>query len=243
MFPGVALVSATRVSDSRFADATFLGRSLARIPDQLRPRITIAFDNFGAHAKGIGEIFNQVLEQTDAQTNLVLVHDDIYLNDWFFAQRVLDALERFDVVGVAGSVNPDLTQPSWALRFDADLKPGGWQPGLLRSGAINHFDYASPKVSLYGPTPQRCVLLDGSFLAIKTAVVKKHRLRFDPQFRFHCYDLDFCRSAGAKGLKLGTWPLSVTHDSGGSYRSEAFKQAARAYLEKWVGAAPVSAGS
>lgn len=233
MFQGVALVCATQVSDALFADATFLGRSLSRMPEDLRPQITIAFANSGPRALGLGQIFNRVLDQTDPQTNLIFLHDDVYLNDWFFAQRVLDALERFDIAGVAGSANPDLSQPSWGLRFDADLNPAGWQPGLQRSGAVNHFDPTCPKISVYGPTPLSCSLLDGVFLAVKTAVVKQHGLRFDPRFRFHCYDLDFCRSAAQKGLRLGTWPLSITHGSGGSYRSEEFKQSARLYLEKW----------
>jgi GT2 family glycosyltransferase len=233
MFNGVALVSATQFPDTLFAEATFLGRSLARIPDSLRPSVTMAFGNTGPGALGLADIFNRVIERTDPQTNLVFVHDDVYLNDWFFAQRVLDALERFDVVGVAGSLNPDLSQPSWALRFDADLKPAGWQPGVQRSGAVSHFDYTSPKISVYGPSPASCSLLDGVFIAVKTAVVKERGVRFDPRFRFHCYDIDFCRSAAQQGLKLGTWPLSITHDSAGSYGSEDFKQAARLYLEKW----------
>jgi GT2 family glycosyltransferase len=233
MFKGVALVSATQVPETLFAEATFLGRSLARFPDDLRPQITIAFANTGPRAIGLGEMFNQVLERADPQTNLVFLHDDVYLNDWFVAQRVLDALEHFDVVGVAGSVNPDLTQPSWALRFDADLNPAGWQPGLHASGAINHFDYASPKLSYYGPAPQACSLLDGVLIAVKTAAIKERGVRFDPRFRFHCYDIDFCRSAAQLGLRVGTWPVSITHDSAGSYHSEEFKAAARLYLQKW----------
>lgn len=227
------MVSATQVPDAIFPDATFLGRSLARIPTHLRPQLTMAFANSGPGAVGLGDLFNRVLDQADRDTNLVFLHDDVYLNDWFFAQRVLDALEQFDVVGVVGSTNPDLTQPSWGLRFDADLNPNGWQPGLERSGALNHFDYASPKISVYGPTPLACALLDGVFLAVKTRAVKERGVRFDPRFRFHCYDIDFCRTAARSGLRLGTWPLSITHNSGGSYRSEAFKQAARLYLEKW----------
>ncbi len=237
MYPGLALVSATQVSDSVFADATFLGRSLARIPDKLRPGLAMAFGNTGPSALPLGAIFNKVLEQTNEQTNLVFVHDDVYLHDWYFAQRILDALEQFDVVGVAGSVNPDLSQPSWGLRFDGDLRPAGWQPGVQLSGAVNHFDYAAPKVSMYGPAPAACRLLDGVLLAIKTSAVKRCGARFDERLRFHCYDLDFCRSAAEKGLRIGTWPLSITHNSAGSFGSEAFRQSARVYLDKW-GRAP-----
>jgi len=30
---------------------------------------------------------------------------------------------------------------------------------------------------------------------------------FDPRFQFHFYDLDFCRQAEQRGLKMGTWAL------------------------------------
>ena len=42
-------------------------------------------------------------------------------------------------------------------------------------------------------------------------------LRFDPQFAFHFYEMDFCRQAELKGLRLGTWPISIVHESGGAY--------------------------
>jgi GT2 family glycosyltransferase len=229
----LTLVSATQVSEGLFWDATYLGRSLKRIPESLRPSQLIAFGNAGPRAHGLSKIFNAALDRTDADENLVFLHDDVYLNDWFLVQRVAEALERFDVVGLAGSSNPDLAQPAWGLRFDERLNPIGWQPGLVRSGAVNHFDYACPNLSLYGPTPMACTLLDGVFLAVKTAELKARGVRFDPRFDFHCYDIDFCRTAASKGLRLGTWPIAVTHDSGGAYGSEAFKRAARAYLEKW----------
>lgn len=227
------LVAATQEPESLFWDATYLGRSLRRIPDSLRPEPLIAFANTGARTRGLSEIFNRAIEKTAPEVNLLFVHDDVYLHDWFLGQRIAEALERFDVVGLAGSTNPDLSQPSWGLAFDANLEPKGWQPGLKGSGAVNHFDYACPKVSLYGPAPQSCQLLDGVFIAVRTSLVKERGVRFDPRFHFHCYDIDFCRSASAAGLRLGTWPIAVTHDSGGAYRSEAFKRAARIYLDKW----------
>jgi GT2 family glycosyltransferase len=82
-----------------------------------------------------------------------------------------------------------------------------------------------------------CQLLDGVFLAVRTATLKQHGVRFDPRFKFHCYDIDLCRTALTKGLRIGTWPIAITHDSGGAFGSEAFRQAARAYLEKWRPAA------
>jgi hypothetical protein len=229
----VRVVSVTRLSANLFWEASYLGRSLLRIPENFRPQVSIAFDNVGAKTRGLSEIYNSVIETADDHVDLIFLHDDVYINDWFFSHRVSDALNKFDLVGVAGSANPDLAQPSWGLCFDKELRSLGWQPGLVRSGLVNHFDYGHPNVSEYGPVPLECRLLDGVFLALRTSVMKRHAMRFDPQFRFHCYDLDFCRTAVEKGLRLGTWPIALTHNSGGSYDSEQFKLAARQYLQKW----------
>jgi GT2 family glycosyltransferase len=240
----IKFVSATQVPQSLFWSATYLGRSLRRIPENLRPPLHVICGNTGPGALGLSQIFNQVLDATDPGTDLVFLHDDVYLNDWFVAPHVAMALSNFDVVGLAGSANPDLSQPSWGLHFNAELEPQGWQPGLRRSGAVNHFEYTSPDVMLYGPAPMACTLLDGLFLAVKTSVIKERGVRFDTRFKFHCYDIDFCRSAAQKQLRLGTWPIAVTHDSGGNFGSAAFKEAARLYLDKWrVGESQVAARS
>jgi GT2 family glycosyltransferase len=230
----VRIVCATRLTEDMFWKASFLGRSFLRIPEPLRPQMSVTFNNSGADAKGLSEVYNAAIDAANDDIDLALIHDDVYLNDWFFSLRVSEALEHYDVVSVAGSVNPDLAQPSWALRFDANLVSQGWQPGLTRSGSVNHFDHTCPNVSVYGPVPTACSLLDGMLIAIRTSVVKRERVRFDPRFRYHCYDLDFCRMAAKKGLKLGTWPIAVTHNSGGKYAEDQFKRTAHLYLEKWA---------
>ena len=58
-------------------------------------------------------------------------------------------------------------------------------------------------------------------------------VRFDERFDFHFYDLDFCRTARANGLRLGTFPLAVTHRSAGGFGSPAWQENAERYLEKW----------
>ena len=59
-------------------------------------------------------------------------------------------------------------------------------------------------------------------------------MRFDPAFTFDFYDLDFCRACEQAGLRLGTWPIAVTHESVGKGISSAAWEAARAvYLAKW----------
>lgn len=233
------LISATQLGEDVFWRASYLGRSLKCIPTSLRPKIHIVFENIGHSVSGLSEIYNEAIDKASENTNLVFIHDDVYLHDWFIAERVREGLEQFDVIGVAGSTNPDLTQPSWGLAFDGNLQPDGWQENIRRSGAVNHFDYMCPNLSNYGhlsnygPVPQQCRLLDGVFLSARAERLQAEGVRFDSQFAFHCYDLDFCRTAHEKDLQIGTWPISLTHNSTGAFTSAAFREAARRYLDKW----------
>lgn len=229
------LVTATREhDDNSFNASTFLGISRSRMPEPLRPEIRATFKNSGPTAKGLPEIYNEALRDEGSKTDsLIFVHDDVFIHDWFIMARLNDALRYFDVVGIAGSRNPQLGHPSWGLKFDANLNPVGWQDGLQPSGTVGHGDYNCPTISRYGETPADCKLLDGLFLAINARKIKDAGVRFDHVFRFHCYDLDFCRSAAEQNLRIGTWPIAVTHRSGGNFESTEFKIAARKYLEKW----------
>lgn len=184
--------------------------------------------------KGLPEIYNEWLDEAGEDDFLLFVHDDVFIHDWFLFNRLRDAFEHFDVVGLAGNASPDLSQPSWALRFSDDLAGEGWQDMSTMSGAVGHGDPSRPNVTVYGPTPRPCELLDGLFLAVNVRSVREAGVAFDEQFTFHCYDMDFCRSASAAGLRIGTWPIAVTHSSGGNYDSGAWRAAARAYLDKWA---------
>ena len=59
-------------------------------------------------------------------------------------------------------------------------------------------------------------------------------MRFDPTFRFHCYDVDLCLTAWEMGLKTGVEPILATHDSPGlGFMSEEFMQAQQLLVKKW----------
>jgi GT2 family glycosyltransferase len=231
----VTVVSASKVQADAFLRATYLGRSLSRFPPENVPKLFVRAGNGASDTVplGLAQFYNSAIEQANDDDILLFVHDDVYLHDWFLPQRLIEALQHWDVVGLAGSANPDPRFPAWGLQFDADLRPLTFQDGIVQSGAVNHHDYSVPAPHVFGPTPMRCVLLDGLFLAVRARSLRSTGVRFDEQFTFHLYDLDFCRAAGAAGLSLGTWPISVTHESPGAYDTEAFREAARRYLAKW----------
>jgi GT2 family glycosyltransferase len=81
--------------------------------------------------------------------------------------------------------------------------------------------------------PADCELLDGVFLAARKSALTAKGVLFDPRFDFHFYDMDFCRSARQRGLRLGTWPIGLTHQSGGAFGTEKWNDKYQAYLKKW----------
>lgn len=224
------LVSASRERAPYFSRATLLGRSLQQFPSALRPKMFLRAENDGPSAEGLAAFYNRAIEELPAEGFVVFLHDDIYLHDWFLQERLREAFEQFDLVGLVGCINPADDQPSATHSLDAQLQPCRADAG--KAGVINHFDPQRLAPDVYGPTPHSCGLLDGCFLACRLEILQRTGLRFDPRFSFHCYDADFCRTATDLGLRVGTWPIACTHGSPGSF-DVAWRQAALSFRQKW----------
>lgn len=232
------LVASTKLGERDFWSRSPLGRSLLAMPHPLRPELRLRFDNHGEI--GLPAIYNRAIECCPDGMALLFVHDDVWIHDAFLEHRLDEGLRRADIVGLAGSRNSSPSHPSWGLSFDEELRPTGWQHGggLSLSGAVSHGLPSADRppvvqLGIYGAFPAECDLLDGLLLACRSERLKETGTRFDERFTFHLYDLDFCRSSKANGLSLSTWPILVTHASGGNFGSDEFRTAARAYLEKW----------
>ncbi|KKL08510.1 hypothetical protein LCGC14_2575120, partial [marine sediment metagenome] len=111
-------------------------------------------------------------------------------------------------------------------------------PSETRSGAVAHPHGNDGQVFMggYGPTPRRVLTLDGCFIAVDVTAVKEVGLRFDEQFTFHHYDLDFTIQANLKGLTVTTWPIWTVHQSPGlrSYTDPAYIERAERFLNKYA---------
>lgn len=223
----IEIVTATRLSADEFWNSSALGISMRRLSFDNRFSVQVAPSN----RAGLAEVYNTRISPANRSQIVVFVHDDVWIDDYFLADRLLAGLEAFDVIGVAGNRRRSPRQRAWHYVS----APGQQQDRDGLSGAIAHGKTPFGRISSYGPAPAECELLDGVFLAARLRTLLDRSVRFDPLFDFHFYDLDFCRSARRAGLRLGTWPICLTHQSiGGAFESAPWLNAHAKYLQKWV---------
>lgn len=222
----IKIVVATRATKDEFFNKTALGQSLAvyRLP-------FLEICLFPENKHGLPKIYNEAIERTaNDPSMLIFAHDDIHILDFYWIGTLYRVLEKFQILGLTGNKRRLPRQPSWAF---VDTKFTWDQPENL-SGVVGHGKGFPPiNVSGFGPSEQQVKLLDGLFLCSYSQTLHEKKLRFDERFDFHFYDMDFCRQAEQKGVTCGTCPLTVIHESGGSFGSPGWVAGYQKYLEKW----------
>ena len=181
---------------------------------------------FENNRRGLPECYNEYLDKLALTDRiLVLVHSDVTIADIFVRDKVIEAARSFNVVGLVGSskFNFDLQTPHYAWPVWPRECLSGSVEHLVGNGMANWYHF--------GPTPRRCVVMDGLFLAIDMLTIGN--VRFDPRFTFHLYDIDFCLSAHFANLTLGTTNVYVQHASVGDFSTDAYRQAMREFRAKW----------
>jgi hypothetical protein len=220
----INIISATRLSHDDFLVEAPLGASLKRLAFDKRIYARVAFEN----RTSLSEIYNLSIDYPKAAEILVFIHDDVWLDDYFFAERIIAGLQNFDILGIAGNRRRLPRQPSWCFTGQMSDK-FIWDVRENLSGAVAHGTAPFGRVTNYGPVPAQCELLDGVLLAARRDTLRSKGVRFD----FHFYDLDFCRSARAAGLVLGTGTGALTHLSQDAFGSADWQRNYEIYLEKW----------
>lgn len=222
----IKIVVASRKNEADFFSKTALGQSLRNFD---LPFIELCL--FSNNAVALPTLYNSIIDKSlDENCVLIFIHDDVFLLDYFWIDQVLSGFEYFNIIGIAGNKRRLPYQPSWAFK---DLKFAWDEPEYL-SGVIGHgLGFPPDSISIFGPPNQQVMSLDGVFMAIESKTCAKCNLRFDNQFQFHFYDLDFCRQAEVLGLKCGTIALSMIHQSAGNFSTPEWRMGYDSYISKW----------
>lgn len=222
----IRFVVATRATREVFFTNTATGRFL-----QLYQFPFVELDLYDSNKEGLSTVYNRSIDKAKSNPAiLVFAHDDIHLTDFYWTDQLVNALSHFEIVGVAGNKRRVSHQPSWAF-IDSSLT---WDKPENLSGVVGHgVGFPPQNLSVFGAPCQEVKLLDGVFLACHSELLNQKSLRFDERFDFHFYDLDFCREAESKDVRMGTWCISLVHESGGKFNSTTWLDAKAKYFEKW----------
>ena len=219
-------MSATRLPAAQFRNSSALGISLARLAHDGRITQAVTFEN----GTGLPEIYNRRIRSNAEIDIVVFVHDDVWIEDPFLVDRVTEGLTRYDVIDLACNKRRLARQPVW--RFVNEQWTEDDAQNL--SGRVARGEHPFGVFSIYGPVPAKCELLDGVLLADRKSTLVAREVFFDQRFTFDFYDMDLCRTSRSKSLRLGTWPIGVTHQSVGIVGSQSWWNAYRVYLDKWA---------
>src|ERR1700733_6115382 len=96
----IVIVAATTKNRLDFTQ-TYLGLALERLSWDKRIEPAVMFENH----TGLPVIFNAHLTESRRDDLVVFTHDDVFINDFWLAARVQEALQTFDIVGV-GATQP-----------------------------------------------------------------------------------------------------------------------------------------
>lgn len=171
---------------------------------------------------GLPKAYNkQLVADNLVKHDIVLfVHDDVYIDDLKLKGKLYAAVNnlKYDIIGLAGASQVEIKKPClWHKMSDRKT----W------SGAVSHpLKQEVLHVSTYGVWPKRCLVMDGLFLAVNLQRALETGWKFNENYMYHHYDLSSCLDANMKQLRMGTYPIWVTHDSPGlaSIKDKKFKQ-------------------
>lgn len=175
---------------------------------------------------GLSRLYNQFINPENIDKYIVFMHDDAYCEDIFWKEKIEAFMEVFDAFGLAGTTGPiDLTKPSaWHLM----------SPREGMRGAVAHSSNDKKWMTSFGLSQERVLMFDGVFMAINVEKILKANVKFDEQFTFHHYDLDFCLTCNQNHLRLGVVPIWITHKGlGDSMLNDLWLKSSELFVKKW----------
>lgn len=216
----VNLTICSATSKRSFYD-TVLSKSLQKMSDVN----VISLEN--NKKTGLSQFYNECIERFKDAEKLVFVHDDVDIINKDLDYQVTQALKMYDVVGVAGCINPKIIERNLWHWMAGDIKN-------CRGIAGHPYDEKSFHVTAFGPTPSRVAIVDGVFIAMNPSKIYQSGTKFDPQFTFHHYDIDFSLTCNKNGHRIGVYPILINHQSPGLKEfNQTWNDSNQKFITKW----------
>lgn len=189
------------------------------------PNNTLTLTNFG----------NKAIEECkDYYDYLILMHADVDISIYDFVKRLLETKDKYDIVGLAGTKKLFISQ-----------SPLTWFTGSNkyredRYGRITHNHDGMMLESFFNRNKENVrdtevLTIDGLLMCLNKKTMQNEKARFDEQFTYDFYDLDFCVNVQTNtDLKIGTIIMPTIHTSlGKSVLTEEYLIPERKFRAKW----------
>lgn len=186
---------------------------------------------------GLSEIYNNHIYQPASFDIVVFMHDDVEIHDMFFVEKIKNAHNQFDIVGLAGSSTQSYSKE----------KPSVWHLCSEKSedmrGIVSHYipkGFNGTQISHYnsvyfGPSPSPVVVVDGLFMSVNVRKCFETKTIFDDTFEWHNYDTSFCLRAKQAHLTIGVYPIFVVHHGLGEWQNNReWQEADKKFKTKYV---------
>lgn len=189
----------------------------------------VKYDLYCNNKEGLSKIYNRAFEK--ANTDYVIcLHDDIVIHDIEIFEKIIRYSTQYDVMGLAGSSSFNINIADRKSWMQCSMDKQRHLHGSVTHDIPGYVGFYN--TSTYGYMPAPVCNIDGLFMVMKKDVYKN--VKFDEQFTFDFYDLDYSLAALVANFKLGVIPLPCTHKSGGyGIMEDKYLTAQALFVEKW----------
>jgi hypothetical protein len=234
----VLLVTATKTKTLEEFQKRPLASSLQALSDIRYPNDSLFdFEIVKDNTTGLPEVYNRYITEKNKDKIVLFAHDDLEIHDLFLVEKLNNS--PWDITGLAGSAQFQFQDKNlWHICAPRETHSGMvTHPLATQNGNQIQVDQTRKLSTLFGPWPQRCLILDGLFLAVNVERALEVQWRFDERHSFHHYDMASCLSANEKKLKMGTYPIFVIHYGlGNSFMTPEWEESNKKFKENWQNA-------
>ena len=193
----------------------------------------VYFEQNNEGKKGLSQFYNECIERYKEHPTvdtLIFCHDDVQIINTDVFYQVGEGLKKYDVLGVAGCINPKIIEKNlwhWMAGDKSNFRGIAGHPSDQNSDSFY--------VTSFGQTPARVAIIDGVFMAINLKKIVDSNIRFDENFKFHHYDIDFSLQCNKSSLKIGVWPILINHQSPGLREFDnSWNDSNEKFIKKWI---------
>jgi hypothetical protein len=233
----VLLVTATKTKTLQEFQQRPIAQSLKILCDKRYDKLEFDFEVVKDNSTGLSEVYNRYLTESNKDKILLFVHDDVEIHDLNLVEKLNES--PWDITGLAGISEYKLQDKNlWHLGGPREKMSGSvTHPLAFQNGNQIEVDNSKRLSTLFGPWPQRCLVLDALFLSIDVEKALNAGFNFDERHKFHHWDIASCLIANEKKLKMGTYPIFVVHHGlGNSYLSQDWEESNEIFKKNWQNA-------